>query len=475
MEEYGKDRVCTAPRRNMKRLRCLAAACWLALLVSAPALAGDLQVDGSFVTTVPTGTPPLAVASTTRVDGLNADLLDGLDASAFATAPERVLWVAKSGGQFSSVQDALNAITDASPSKRYLVHVAPGIYVEPVVMKPHVDIAGSGEAATILRAFADVTVMGASNAELRDLTVENFGAALGGGTGIHNAGAATRIVRVTVRAEVATGTPVGIYNDGSPPYPGPLLRQVTVSAQGSQARGVHTSGGRVTVHDSRITASGKHSRAIMNSSGAVAFLARVDAQAFHGDTENDTPVHAIWTADSFLELVDVDARTVGGSPSHGVYLQDGTARGELTRVRVSVNANGGQNAYGIYVVETALDVVDCEVSANAASSSNRGLLNRRSDVRVFRSTLTASGGTSAYGLANLIGAGAGSAGPWTVEVHASQLRGSDRPVLNEQDFTIRIGATYLGGNAGVYNPTGGTVVCAGVYDEFFTFYPDTCP
>src|SRR5882672_11271321 len=45
---------------------------------------------------------------------------------------QNVIVVARSGGDFTSVQEALNSITDNSPTNRYLVWVAPGIYTETV-------------------------------------------------------------------------------------------------------------------------------------------------------------------------------------------------------------------------------------------------------------------------------------------------------------------------------------------------------
>ena len=48
-------------------------------------VAGNATVDGQFVSTVPTGTPPLAVNSTTQVANLNASLLGGMSADAART------------------------------------------------------------------------------------------------------------------------------------------------------------------------------------------------------------------------------------------------------------------------------------------------------------------------------------------------------------------------------------------------------
>ena len=91
-----------------------------------------------------------------------------------------VIVVAKSGGDFTSIQAALDSITDASDTNRYLVWVAPGVYNERVTMKPYVDIEGAGEQVTRITYGGSSnpdtgTVVGANDAELRFLTVENTG------------------------------------------------------------------------------------------------------------------------------------------------------------------------------------------------------------------------------------------------------------------------------------------------------------
>src|SRR5947208_9693622 len=59
-------------------------------------------------------------------------------AAAFDVQPGQyanVIVVARSGGDFTSVAKALGSISDNSPTNRYLVWVAPGIYTETVTMK----------------------------------------------------------------------------------------------------------------------------------------------------------------------------------------------------------------------------------------------------------------------------------------------------------------------------------------------------
>jgi hypothetical protein len=58
-------------------------------------------------------------------------------------------------------------------------------------------------------------------------------------------------------------------------------------------------------------------------------------------------------------------------------------------------------------------------------------------------------------------------------VNNSQVTGSTNTIRNDSAFTTRIGASKLDG--GAVSVGGGTVTCAGVYDENYTFYASTCP
>ena len=102
------------------------------------------------------------------------------------TAPgspyRNVVIVAGRGGDTTSIQAALDGILDASSSNAYLVWIAPGVYAERVTMKPYVDIEGAGQNTTRITfggsgTNTTGTVVTASNAELRSLTVENTGGA----------------------------------------------------------------------------------------------------------------------------------------------------------------------------------------------------------------------------------------------------------------------------------------------------------
>ena len=91
-----------------------------------------------------------------------------------------------------------------------------GVYTEQVTMKPYVDIQGSGELATKITWTGSITdtpgtVMGASNAELRFLTVENTGGYTYA-VAIYNSSASLRLTHVTANASGGIADNFGLLN-----------------------------------------------------------------------------------------------------------------------------------------------------------------------------------------------------------------------------------------------------------------------
>ena len=97
---------------------------------------------------------------------------------------QNVINVAKSGGDFTSLNDALVSITDSSSTNRYVVRVAPGIYTEdnPMMCKEYVIVKSIGDLQT--------TRIVAGNASADLFTMCNFflleGLTLWGVTGATN-------------------------------------------------------------------------------------------------------------------------------------------------------------------------------------------------------------------------------------------------------------------------------------------------
>ena len=99
--------------------------------------------------------------------------------------PAHVVWVAKSGGDFTSVSAALTGIGTTLPAATatdpYLIKIAPGTYDEAagIDLEANVSVEGSGIGVTILRASGPTVIRGAgslNNVEVRNLSVRNLGA-----------------------------------------------------------------------------------------------------------------------------------------------------------------------------------------------------------------------------------------------------------------------------------------------------------
>ena len=235
----------------------------------------------------------------------NADTLDGQHASAFQQNYQGVRVVAKSGSVYTTVTAALDSITDASDTNRYLVKVMPGVYSEQVTMKPYVDIEGAGELATKLTYIGSAssgsgTVAGANNAELRFLSIENTGGATWA-VAIYNGSASPRLTQVTANAAGGSATNRGVVNNGGSPvmknvtvsasggsagcygvensFSSPVMTNVTVSASGSTAynTGVYNNASSATIQNSVISAGGASgtNRGISNSASSGAYTVLV--------------------------------------------------------------------------------------------------------------------------------------------------------------------------------------------------------
>jgi hypothetical protein len=65
---------------------------------------------------------------------------------------QQMVTVAKAGGNYTTIQGAIDSITDATTTKRYLVKVYSGDYAESVTLKDYVDVIGEGRSNTLISA-----------------------------------------------------------------------------------------------------------------------------------------------------------------------------------------------------------------------------------------------------------------------------------------------------------------------------------
>jgi hypothetical protein len=147
----------------------------------------------------------------------------------------------------TNLRNALAGITDATSAKPYVIRVAPGIYdlgSTGLVMKPNVDIEGSGQQSTIIRGNGNNTgpltavVQGAFPAELRNLEVVSLGQGFAYSVAVLLNQTSTSLRDVKLVSSNATNT-FGLRSVGTDP----TLENVTVIIiNGTTSYGIASSG-----------------------------------------------------------------------------------------------------------------------------------------------------------------------------------------------------------------------------------------
>lgn len=249
-----------------------------------------------------------------------------------APRPAQVVWVAKSGGDFTSVSAALAAIGTTLPGATatapYVIKVGPGIYTEPagVLLRDYVDIEGSGQSATTITATSTATQnatvrgVGLLRGEIRNLTISNTG---GGGeayglqfSGITPAGG-FRVTNVTANAAGGINNNYGTYLGSS----APIINALTTAATG----GVNT-------------------HAILNTFSSSPTMTNISAIA-SGGTGSNTGVQNESSSSPTMTNIAATATGVASSVAFGVA---NFSSGSQTMTNVTATATGGGVNYGLF-------------------------------------------------------------------------------------------------------------------------------
>jgi hypothetical protein len=368
-------------------------------------------------------------------EAVDADTVDGLHASELGADYQNVAVVAKSGGDYTSVQAAIDSITDAAADNAYLVWVAPGVYSETVTMKPYVHLQGAGQEATVISSTVSggdwppvpATLLLASDTSLRDLTVGNSGKGASNTALLAMAGMTRTLVADVTARTLGSGTDnFAIFLSGS--GTGVTLRQVTALAEngsgfnsgltnfsgaaamlyggsytgrgGAFAFGINNSASGTTLSAESVTALGENSitdtYGLANSNGAAAVLRDGSFAARGGEI-----ARGIVSVDSGTTLEAVGITALGEDGSNINYGLDSNAVATLRGG--SFTARGGEIARGINSArdDTTLDAEGVTALAEDGSDFNAGLANDIGAEAVLRGgSFTGRGGTSAYGIFN---------------------------------------------------------------------------
>jgi hypothetical protein len=294
-----------------------------------------------------------------------------------APFPSNVIIVAKSGGQFTSIQAAINSITNASDSNRYLVWVAPGTYHESVTMKNFVDLQGAGEKLTKIDSGNLLAVTGAQNSSVRDLTAA--------GTSLVVAAGGADLTNVTV---INMGGFTGIYILG-----GGQLDNVTVKMDLTNSTGEGIANGIQHFGESGLLI--KNSRVEINAPGVESYGAQLSATAvvkdsvFRVSSTNKPATGIVVTNQVTLDNVTIVASS---DESATGILRTSLTGGfpEPTTIKnSSITAEGALSNRGINVSNGTVDVLNSQIYASSRTIVVfQGPVFNQAQVRVAHSLLS---------------------------------------------------------------------------------------
>jgi hypothetical protein len=270
--------------------------------------------------------------------------------------PSGIVWVAKSGGDFTSVKAALASITNNSVAHRYVIKVAPGTYVEPggIDLKNYVDLEGSGQESTVItcacgNAQSPMSADGASatlratgpnlRSEVRQITVANTGpSTYSTAIWTHSLAAGTvTFTGVTARASGGTGDYAVWSQDSSP-----TLRDM---------RAISTGNGTTSTESFAVTIAGSHYDYYTGYA-----MSHVSAQA-NGAKDNI----GVRVTDNVYPMRAIDVESTAGmidpaGLSTGFYLLNAHLRVNDGTGRSTASFSNGQHSLGALVLGSLSDL-----------------------------------------------------------------------------------------------------------------------
>lgn len=248
-----------------------------------------------------------------------------------ASGSKNVCVVALSGGDYDNPAGAMSRYKQwcvaPTETNKCVLKIMPGVYTigtSPIQMQPFVDIEGAGENTTIIQgslsSASEGLVRGASNAEIKSLTIKNAGQGASA-IAISNNSASPKITNVVALATGGTNNNYGVYNCN---LSSPALTNVTASASGGfNNRGIYnlfSSPGMTNV--SATASGGDYNYGIFNLSCSSAEMSRVTATA-SGSGLN----YGVFNISSSPSMKEITAEGSGGEYNYGVLnLASGTVR-----------------------------------------------------------------------------------------------------------------------------------------------------
>lgn len=388
-------------------------------------------------------------------------VLDGAEFAAEGSPLANVVVVAKSGGDFTSIQAALDFIDglgDAAADNPYLVYVAPGVYEEQVTLLAHVTLEGAGEGATIIRwtggsqapwqGAGSATLIGVDEATVRHLTVESDGTGQGFAVGLFNGGASPTISNVTAAAWNAGDTRgVANYNGAAP-----RMSEVTaIAADGTRNHALTNDASSPLMTDITARASGGEDAFGILQWGSAAPIFR-DVYASASDAIDN---FALFSDGGAPTITNAVLHAAGGNYAIAVYGRNG-AQGLMRNVTMTASDASAIN-YGLYTIGSSPELTDVDITASGGSTTYGVLAENSSPTMTSMVIRAVNGSVNNFGVVST------DSSPM---IRQSVIVGSTSSVGQSGS-----GSTLIA-NSQLIGPVSGSPTCFDNYDETLT--PVTC-
>lgn len=327
--------------------------------------------------------------------------------------------VAKAGGDYVDPISAMNdiAIWCGTPSSTNpcLLQIMPGIYdigTNNLQMQEYVDIAGSGENVTRIRGNRD-----------------------------YWPGVVAGSDNVEIRFITVENTGGGNFAFGIISYStSPKVTNVTAIAAGATEQLAISCEANCTSVMTNVTAIASGGVAALGfyiDDGASPTL--INARAFASGSNLNLAVDLNNNASP--SMTNLTAVATGGTNSHALHF-NGASTPFINNATAIASGSANDN-FAVYIIEAASPVMT-NLKADASGGAN--------NYAIYAKTFVATGGT--------------------VKLDHSVIKGTTNAVYADATYTVQIGGTRIDGS--VTGP--GSYICAGVYNENYTFYSGpNCP
>lgn len=431
--------------------------------------------------------------------------------------PGNMIVVAKSNGNFTSIQAALDSLTAVpAPSNPILIWVAPGWYNEVITLKPNVHLQGAGKGLTYIQGqVANGAVLTlVSDTSVRDLSVSNTA------SGTTNVGIigdnVTNIALSDIFAESAGNgvSNIGIKISGNSEV---LLENVEASAVKAsdkntalQITASPDGGPEATLHGgSFLAVGGNYAYGIEVAGGSGTFLGAADVLVTAKDADSNVALYSHTQSSVILQggffsasggnvanaiensqNAHLDAEGVTAHAENSVNVRailNNNGQVLLRGGLFAANAKGGVSSKAVYNRGVAtLTAYQITALASGGTAHNIGLMNEVVSyvVTLIGGSFRGIGGNNAYGIdnegdltaQNVFASGENGTSnnsgltltDGTARSDGSRFKGT--PAVKQSGGSLYLAVCQLSGGM---QRTGGSKTCFGVYDGNYAAY--ACP